>query len=349
MKDVLIVGFGIAGMTVAKQLEGISKSFDIISDDSQQSSKVAGGILNPVAIKRYNLAWKAQEFMPQAIEFYKKFNSKHEVFYFNELPILKLFSSAEDQNNWIVASDQPHLEPYLNSRLQKPDSPVEANFKVGEVNQSYLLQLKGLLEYEKLRYSKSSQFITETFDYSSIKFNSDKVIYKNQVYESVVFCEGYAVVNNPFFNWLPIYGNKGEYLIFKSKDLKSNESILKAKNFIIPLGKDLYKYGATYSRENLNDLPTEEAFSELEAKLSEMINCDYKIVDQIAGVRPTVRDRKPILGVHPDYENLYILNGFGSRGIMAAPSLSNQLIGLIFEGKQIEKEISLDRFLKLYP
>jgi glycine/D-amino acid oxidase-like deaminating enzyme len=56
MKDVLIVGFGISGLCVARRLEKSSKTFDIISDESQQSSKVAGGVLNPVALKRYNLA-----------------------------------------------------------------------------------------------------------------------------------------------------------------------------------------------------------------------------------------------------------------------------------------------------
>jgi glycine/D-amino acid oxidase-like deaminating enzyme len=79
-----------------------------------------------------------------------------------------------------------------------------------------------------------------------------------------------------------------------------------------------------------------------------MLDCDFEIIDQLAGVRPTVRDRKPILGAHPEYKNIFILNGFGSRGVMAAPSLSKKLINLIFEKKEVDKEINLDRFLKFF-
>ncbi|SDG42850.1 NAD(P)/FAD-dependent oxidoreductase [Psychroflexus sediminis] len=348
MKDVLIVGFGIAGLSVAKQLELKGKTFDIIADESQASSQVAGGVLNPVALKRYNLAWNADQLMPEAIAFYRRFNAGYSETYFTPCPVYKLFSSAEDQNNWTVASDQRRLEPFLNPKIQKVTASVQADFKAGEVLQSHLLYLKALIESEKARYLESSQFIPETIVHHAIKFSKDKVFYDQSAYACVVFCEGFGIVNNPFFNWLPVYGNKGEYLIFKSQELKANTSILKARNFIIPLGNDLYKYGATYSRTQLNDLPTEEARAELEAKLSDLIECTYEIIDQVAGVRPTVRDRKPVLGSHPDFKNLFILNGFGSRGVMAAPRLSKNLVDLIFEGKTIEKEISLNRFLKFY-
>jgi glycine/D-amino acid oxidase-like deaminating enzyme len=346
MKDVLIVGFGIAGLTVARQLELKSKTFDIISDDSQQSSKVAGGVLNPVALKRYNLAWNAEELMPKAISFYSQFNTSSTPFM--SLPVYKLFSSVEDQNNWFVASDQPQLESYLNPKIQNLEASVHSKFKAGEVLQSHLLHLKALLEKEKVRYSESSQFLYETFNHDGIQFSEEKVIYNRREYRSVIFCEGYGVVDNPFFSWLPIYGNKGEYLIFKSDDLKANTTILKSRNFIIPLGNNLYKYGATYSRENLNDNPTREARIDLEHKLSEMINCDFEILDQVAGVRPTVRDRKPIVGQHPEHDKLFILNGFGSRGVMAAPYLSEKLVNFIFERTEIDSEINLSRFLKFY-
>ncbi|MBZ9651454.1 NAD(P)/FAD-dependent oxidoreductase [Psychroflexus montanilacus] len=346
MKDVLIVGFGIAGLTLAKRLELKSKTFDIISDESQQSSKVAGGVLNPVALKRYNLAWNAEKLMPEAIQFYSQFNQNST--YFEAITVYKLFSSIEDQNNWIVASDQPRLEPFLNSKIQSLDAQVQTNFKSGEVLQSHLLHLKNLLQNEKLRYSESSQFFSNTFRYERLSFNRTNVEYLGVEYKSVVFCEGFGVAENPFFNWLPIYGNKGEYLIFKSERLNANSTILKSRNFIIPLGNDLYKYGATYSREGLNDKPSQEARMDLESKLSEMIDCDFEIVDQVAGVRPTVRDRKPIVGQHPEHKNLFILNGFGSRGVMAAPHLSKQLIDFIFENKEMDKEISLSRFLKFY-
>lgn len=349
MKDVLIVGFGIAGLSVAKQLENQSKSFDILSDDSQQSSKVAGGVLNPVALKRYNLAWNAEEFMPEAIGFYNQFNQNSDQIFFEAVPVYKLFSSVEDQNNWTVASDKLKLDPFLNPKIKRIESTVKQDFKAAEVLQSHLLHLKDLQKDQKTYYTQNHQFFSESIEYSRIEFSRNYLSYNNRKYKTIVFCEGFGVINNPFFNWLPVYGNKGEYLIFKSEQLNANKAILKSRNFIIPMGNDLYKYGATYSRQNLNDSPTRDARLDLEGKLSEMIDADFEVIDQIAGVRPTVKDRKPILGKHPEHDNLFVLNGFGSRGVMAAPQLSRNLIEHIFEGKPIDEEVAIDRFLKLYP
>jgi glycine/D-amino acid oxidase-like deaminating enzyme len=348
MKDVLIVGFGISGLSIAKRLEESSKTFDIISDESQQSSKVAGGVLNPIALKRYNLAWNAIELIPEAIKFYSQFNKEYSEPFFEAIPVYKLFSSIEDQNNWTVASGQPRLAPFVNGHIYKVESLVASPFKAGRVLQTYLLHLKGLIDSERNKYISSSRFSSESFLHNNLLLEDNHISYNTKKYRQIIFCEGYGVNANPFFNWLPIYGNKGEYLIFKSKQLKANQSILKSRYFIIPLGNDIYKYGATYSREQLDNQPTTEARNELIDQLSKVIQCDFEIIDQIAGVRPTVRDRKPILGQHPIYKNLYIINGFGSRGVMTAPTLSRELVEHIFDGKPIDKETDINRFMKFY-
>jgi glycine/D-amino acid oxidase-like deaminating enzyme len=348
MKDVLIVGFGISGLCITRRLEEYSKTFDIISDESQQSSKVAGGILNPVALKRYNLAWNSAKFMPEAIDFYTQFNTDYSESFFEAIPVYKLFTSIEDQNNWTVASDQSALESFINPTIQEVSASVSSIFKQGQVLQSHLLHLKRLLAIEKNKLNRRGHFKSESFSYADLKVNEDHVSYCGNCYSKVIFCEGYGVHSNPFFNWLPLYGNKGEYLIFESKGLKSNSNILKSSYFIIPLGNDMYKYGATYSRDELNDIPTSEGKKDLVEKLSKLIQCDFKILDQIAGVRPTVRDRIPVLGKHPKYKHLHILNGFGSRGVMCAPTLSRELMEHIYKGKSIGKETDVNRFLKFY-
>ena len=72
---------------------------------------------------------------------------------------------------------------------------------------------------------------------------------------------------------------------------------------------------------------------------------EYKISSHEAAYRPSTYDRKPILGVHKKYNNIFILNGLGSRGILHAPYLSKELISYIFYGKEINPEININRFL----
>ena len=61
------------------------------------------------------------------------------------------------------------------------------------------------------------------------------------------------------------------------------------------------------------------------------ITCEYKVVNHVAGIRPTVVDRRPLIGGHPEYSNLFILNGFGSRGVLIGPQLSHELYKYIEE------------------
>ncbi len=87
----------------------------------------------------------------------------------------------------------------------------------------------------------------------------------------------------------------------------------------------MYKVGATFNWTDKTSNPSEEGKQELVEKLKKVINVPYKIVDQTAGIRPTVRDRRPLVGKHPKYQNLAILNGLGTRGVMIAPTVAKQL------------------------
>ncbi len=69
-------------------------------------------------------------------------------------------------------------------------------------------------------------------------------------------------------------------------------------------------------------------------------------MDQVAGIRPTVSDRRPLVGVHEEHKNLFILNGLGTRGVMIAPYIANQLYELIEHDSPLEKEIDIKRFLR---
>jgi len=61
-----------------------------------------------------------------------------------------------------------------------------------------------------------------------------------------------------------------------------------------------------------------------------------------------VIDRRPLLGRHPKYENVYILNGLGTRGVLMSPLLSNWLFEFIENKKKLPPEADIKRFEKQY-
>ena len=150
------------------------------------------------------------------------------------------------------------------------------------------------------------------------------------------------MVDNPFFRALPMVGSKGELLNFEA-DMLQLEGVVKSDGFIAPLGGNAFKIGTTYDNDDKDPSPTPGGREILEQKLHQLISCPYRITGQVAGIRPTVRDRRPLVGVHPKYKNLFILNGLGTHGALLAPYTATALYDFIEEGKPLDKEMNIVR------
>ena len=140
-------------------------------------------------------------------------------------------------------------------------------------------------------------------------------------------------------------GSKGEILIIKAPKLQLN-AILKGPVFIVPLGDDTYWVGATFNRTDKSTIPSEEGRQWLESKMDKMIEVPYTVVQHVAQIRPTVQDRRPLIGQHFIHKSLYVLNGFGSRGVLTAPTASKWLYDHIAHNQPLPAEVTLRRFSK---
>ncbi|KZS42945.1 FAD-dependent oxidoreductase [Aquimarina aggregata] len=345
MLDYIIVGFGLSGLAFVEQLEKNNKSYVVFEDSSQKSSRVAGGLYNPVILKRFTPAWQAIEQVETAGAFYKNIEKKLNQPLVFELPILRRFNSVEEQNVWFEACDKPILERFLSAELyENTNNALDIPYQYGKVKHTGRIAIKKLLELYLGVIDQKKSLFKESFDYAALSTTPNYVEYKGVKARHVIFTEGFGVQKNPFFKDLPIVGNKGEYIIIESKALKVTEAI-KSSVFIIPLGNDIYKVGATYNNHDKSVEVTERAKEELIEKLERFLKVPYQIIDQVAGIRPTVKDRKPILGTHPKFANLHILNGMGSRGILIAPSMAQNLFAYIEKDVPLNKEIDVKRFM----
>jgi glycine/D-amino acid oxidase-like deaminating enzyme len=151
------------------------------------------------------------------------------------------------------------------------------------------------------------------------------------------------MTKNLFFNYLPLNEVKGELIIVHAPKLEI-DFLIKSTLFVLPLGNHLYKVGATFNWSDKTSNPSEEGKTELVEKLKKVITVPYKIVEQTAGIRPTVRDRRPLVGVHPAYNRLAILNGLGTRGVMIAPTVAKQLFNNLEKDEKLDVEIDIKRF-----
>ena len=346
MIDYLIVGSGLAGISFAETAMEHQQSILIVDNQSQNASLIAGGLYNPVILKRFSEVWQAQHQLQVLDVFYKKIESKLKIKVDNKIPILRKFFSVEEQNNWFAASDNKMLSPFLSLDLVKTNyQGINSPFDYGEVLQTGYVDTKLLLDVYKKYLLENKLLIQETLDYQSIQFNDDFIEYKQIKAKQIIFAEGFGLHANPYFNYLPLDGTKGELFIIKAPELNL-DVIINTSVFILPLGNDLFKVGATYNWQDKTSLPSEEGKKELLDRIHEILNCEFEIIDHFAGVRPTVRDRKPLVGTHPKFPRLHILNGLGTRGVMLGPSMAIALFESIKNQKPLDTAIDIQRYEK---
>ena len=344
MLDYLIVGSGLAGISFAETALQHQKKILIIDNQSQSASLIAGGLYNPVILKRFSEVWQAEQQLAVLDSFYQKLESKLQIKVDYKIPILRKFFSIEEQNNWFAASDNKMLAPFLSLDLVTTKyHGINSPFNYGQVLQTGYVDTKLLLNAYKKYLLDHNLLLEETFDYHSIQFFDDGVQYKNTKAKQIIFAEGFGLHTNPFFNYLPLDGTKGELFIIKVPNLNL-EVIINTSVFILPLGNDLFKVGATYNWQDKTSDPSEEGRTELLARIYEILDCEFEIIAHFAGVRPTVRDRKPLVGTHPQFSRLHILNGLGTRGVMLGPSMAIALFELIEHQKPLDKVIDIKRY-----
>ncbi|MFD0863762.1 NAD(P)/FAD-dependent oxidoreductase [Sungkyunkwania multivorans] len=348
MKDYVVVGLGLAGIAFCEQLIKHRKEFLVYEDGSQSSSTVAGGMYNPVILKRFTAVWNAEEQLQQAMPFYKRLEKDLSEKLDHKVPIHRRFASLAEQNMWFEATDKAALAPFLSSKIvPNSHTTIAAENGFGEVLHTGRVDTKKLLMAYRSYLRDKGILKTDSFNHSKLRLQENGVFYGDIKARRIVFCEGYGLKRNPFFNYLPLNGTKGELLTIRAPQLKL-DSVIKSSVFIIPIGDDLFRVGATYKWKDKTNTPTKEAREELLAKLKTFLKCDFEVVEQVAGVRPTVVDRRPLVGKHPKYDQLAVLNGMGSRGVMIAPTIAAQLFQHLENGKPLEKEVAITRFEEKY-
>lgn len=341
--DYIVIGLGIAAIAACEQLQRLGKSFVVIDSGNRTATRVAGGVVNPVVLKRFTPVWKAREFLQHALPFYAALSKKLNVAFVEERDLLRAFASTEEQNNWTIAGDSPLLEPFLDTEIIKnKNSALQAKHGLGKVLNAFRVDTTALLDAYSNYLENDSRLRNEVFDYNSLEVRDDVVQYKDIMAGKVIFAEGPAAVNNPFLKGDFLIPKKGEYIIVKAPTLKLKE-IVKGPFFLIPLENDRYMAGATFAHGDYEFAVTEKGRKQLLKAVSAMIGCPFEVVDQLVGMRPTIKDRRPVLG-SLDNENILFFNGLGTRGLLMAPLLSGWLTAYAERGEKLPSEVDIRRF-----
>ena len=343
--DYIIVGQGLAGTFLAHDL--LEKNQSVLIFDKPHpamASKVAAGLFNPVGVKRCIRSWKADDFLPVAIERYRFLEKKLRTTFLNIRPIFRLFANEDNRKQWQVKCSNEGMDDFIGDfDPSNTYSYLKDDFGGASISPSGNLEVVKFLDASRLFFKINDCLLEEEFNFDLLELNAGT--YKGVQAKKIIFCEGFRAIYNPYFKYLPFSPTKGEVMTIRIPSLEKMDKIVSKGVYIIPLGNHFYRVGATYNHHELDDVVTSEGIAYLQQKIEQILEEEYEIVSKKAGVRPTVRDRKPFLGLHPKYEKLAIFNGLGTRGVLQGPYLSAHFSTFLTTSKKITQESDIQRYI----
>jgi len=344
--DFLIIGQGLAGTTLAINLLKAGASVHIIDNKrNSNSSRIAAGLFNPLVFRRITFGWRGMELLEAAGNFYRDAEETLGDRFFQSEYLYRVHGTADERDNWLMLINEPGFDQLLGSPEETSKRPwLHQPFGGAKVNGAGFLDTEIFLDGMRSRFKNEGQLSELDFIPGKLELKEDSVSYEGINASTIIFCEGYLGKENPWFGNLPFNPAKGELLIIKAPDLP--EEIFNGGVYGVPLGDGYFKVGSTYSWEFEDASPTDDGKAELKQRLEEVLAAHYEIVSHQAGIRPTVRDRRPLVGIHPLYPQLAIFNGLGTKGVLLAPLLSKEFATSLVSGIDFNADYSIERFRK---
>ena len=348
--DYIVVGHGLAGAILSYTLRMRGHRVLVIDEPRPSSaSRVAAGLLNPIAGKRFGKSWMADEFIPAADAFYDELEARFGQELFIHKPIYKIFSTIEEQNTWMARSASEGWNDFIlatyTQSINRPtiDDPY-GGIMIGRGGNLLVTRMLDLLTDELL---VQGLLLPERFEMDQLQLTEKGVKYKEQEADHLIFCEGFQVVHNPYFKWLPVKPTKGEVLEMQTENFNP-ECIYNKAVYVVPVGAGRFLVGATYDWRQPDEQPSAEGQQELATRFSQITSQHFTITNHRAGIRPAVRDRKPLVGMHPQYPQLSVFNGMGSKAVQMAPYLAQQFAAALAGEAEMMPDIRISRYLSLY-
>lgn len=344
--DYLIVGQGLAGTLLSHFLLAENQRVTIIDRPlAGATSQIAAGVVNPVTGRRMAKSWRFEELFAFAKKTYLELEKKLGVEIWREQNILRALPTIFEENEWSRRGVWPEHAPYFcdEANLGKYTGKVSTERSWGELRGAAKADMPKLIAAYREYFAERQMLIEEIFDFSKIELLDTGLRYKNFTAKKIIFCEGGRGVDNPFFNHLPFAPTKGELLLVRISG-SAFEKLLKNHIFIVPLEDDLCWVGSTSRFEYDGPEPTAEKRQYLESELNRVLTIPFQVIEHQAGIRPTVDDKRPMLGLHPEHSQLGVFNGLGTKGASLAPFFAAQMSGFLLEKNELDEEVDIRRF-----
>lgn len=335
-EPIRIVGQGLTGSLLALLLDASGIPF-VVQDVSLAgaSTPVAPGIVNPLAGRKFVPPPNIDQLLADVREVLGLAERVLNTKLWNACPILRVFADPAQ-----IIRFEKGLADGTNAAFVEGRHPANSVPGINDTFGSFSTSGGGwanlpLLKSATRSWLKNSGRLIEEPWHPEDRLPNARIC----------FCEGWQVLHNPYWNFIPHNPAKGEMLIVEFDDPLPRHQIYNQSCWIQPIEDRLWRVGATYSWSDFNGHPSQDGVADLMDRLQLLTRIPFKIVDQVAGVRPIVEDYLPVIGEHPHHKGWFILNAMGSKGVLQAPHAAKATLNLLAHGAPPPPEWHLHRFL----
>lgn len=345
--DVLIVGQGLAGSLLAWELLRQHMRVMVVDTGSENASKVAAGLINPITGQRLVKSSDIEQLLPVALDCYQQYAKAFKQDFFIPLQMLRILKNAREQQYAQQRLQQAEYQAFLAECIDLPVGLI-ADFGVLQQQHTGYLKTRELLKKLQDFFIAHASYRQAKLDYQDITLQPS-LKWQDVKPQHIVFCEGYHGKQNPWFGNLPFQPAKGEILSCRTQTNYPN-LILNYGNWLVPNQALHFRIGATFQPGQTDTTPTEQAKKSLLQALSDV----YPILESVevlahhVGVRPATLDKQPFIGSHPHQTNLHIFNGFGAKGSLSIPWYARQFVSTLKQQTKLPSTGHIQRYYETH-
>lgn len=347
MSDYLIVGGGVIGMMMARELSIAGADVTLVDrlGCAEESSWAGGGIVSPLYPWRYKDAvtalatWSQSSYVLLAQELIEETGFDPELR--QKGMFMVSVEDADDARAWaakhhrplttvdadFLYQKEPHLKEGLGEALWMPEVGSIRNPRLGRSLRESLMVRDNVtvLEHQPLESLVIEGEQVKGIVTSKGELRADKTIIAAGSWSGELL--------KPLGLNVPVAPVRGQMMLFKAKPGLVNRVVLMDGRYVIPRNDGRVLVGSTLEHTGFVKETSQEARDSLFETAINIVPelADYPIEHHWAGLRPGSPEGIPYIGTVPGYENLYLNAGHFRNGLVLAPAstrlLADQLLG----------------------
>lgn len=325
ISKVRIVGQGIAGTLLAWACDRRGIEWEIVDQGhSEAASRVGAGLVSPLTGLRLVPTWKFAEWAEEAKKAYLELEREVGETLVRPLRLRRLFRNEKQRERMEARLDKPEVARWVES------ADAEGLWLRG----AFQVDTARLIAAMREKWRKQGRLREGTFESGEAEDDTP-----------TIWSVG-AAVRDCWSRTVSWELSKGELLTGSIPGIE-DDVVRNDGEWILPLGGNRVRVGATFNRDDLSLASTAEA----EVKLREAAirlggggEIEGGFMD--VGLRVNLPDRRPVVGWADERRHRGIFAGLAAKGALWAPILASQWAEDGLRGERLEAAVDPNRFKK---